>query len=103
MLLASIGNTIDLPNRMEHKMLSNEWEDEHLTKTGWVSGSYRHDHGHSETKDVPEGTVLTVRRHVTVGAIGAKPNIDVSETAHIDDHALIRALRAKFGEPTFGC
>ena len=82
---------------------SDEWEDEHLTPNGWVSGSYKHDHGHRETKAVPEDAVLTVRRHVVVGSLGAMPNIDVTETARTDDHELIKKLREQFGPPTFSC
>jgi len=82
---------------------SDEWEDEHLTKGGWVSGSYKHDYGHAETRPVPADAVLTVRRHVYVGAMGARPSVDVSETFLVDDRVLVAELRKKFGEPKFGC
>lgn len=82
--------------------LSDEWEDEHLTPSGWVSGSYKHDFGR-EQRPVPMGAVLTVRKHTVVGAIGAMPNVGVSETLLTGDHELVSALRKKFGEPTFGC
>jgi hypothetical protein len=82
--------------------LSNEWEDEHLTPSGWVSGSYRHDHKREELP-VPAGTVLTVRRHVVVGAVGAPAHVDVSETVLTGDKVLLVELREKFGEPKFSC
>ncbi|MEN5338892.1 hypothetical protein ABE583_02715 [Stenotrophomonas sp. TWI143] len=82
--------------------LSNEWEDEHLTPSGWVSGSCKHDFGREE-RPVPLDAVLTVRKHVVVGAIGALPHVDVSETNLTDDIGLIASLRKTFGEPKFGC
>lgn len=82
---------------------SDEWEDEHLTKTGWVSGSYKHDYGRGEIRPIPADAVLTVRRHVYVGAMGATPSVDVSETVLSPDVELIIELRKKFGEPTFAC
>lgn len=82
---------------------SDEWEDEHLTQTGWVSGSYKHDSGRGETRPIPAAAVLTVRRHVYVGAMGATPSVDVSETVLSPDVELIKELRKKFGEPTFAC
>ncbi|MBD9435887.1 translation initiation factor 1 [Pseudoxanthomonas sp. PXM03] len=81
---------------------SNEWEEEHLTPNGWVSGSYKHDNG-SGTVAVPADAVLTVRRHVVVPALVALPNVDVTETPHTTDKALIKKLREEFGEPVFGC
>lgn len=83
--------------------LSDEWEDEHLTPNGWVSGSYKHDHGHREERPVPPDAVLTVRRHVVVPAMGARVSVDVSESPLISDTARINELLAMFGEPTFGC
>lgn len=83
--------------------LSDEWEDEHLTHSGWVSGSYKHDYGHGKSRPVPADAVLTVRRHVYVGALGARPSVDVSETALSHDKELIAELRQKYGEPKFAC
>lgn len=82
--------------------LSKEWEDEHLTPSGWVSGSYRHDHKREE-RAVPLGAVLTVRRHVEVAAVGAPLHVDVSETVLTDDEELVAELRKKFGNPKFSC
>lgn len=82
--------------------LSKEWEDEHLTPSGWVSGSYRHDHKREE-RPVPAGTVLTVRREVVVAAVGAPIDVDESETLHTDDKNLVAELRQKFGKPRFSC
>lgn len=83
--------------------LSNEWEEVHLTPNGWVDGSYKHDCRARVVIDVPQDALLTVRRHVVVGAIGASPDIDVSETALSTDAALIAKLREKHGKPVFGC
>lgn len=84
--------------------LSDEWEDEHLTPSGWVSGSYKHDHGLSEKKAIPPETVLTVRRHVVVGAFGARPSIDEHrEIVGGADPEFVAALEKKYGPPTFGC
>lgn len=83
--------------------LSNEWEEVHLTPNGWVDGSYKHDSGARVVVDVPKDALLTVRRHVVVGAIGAMPDIEVSETPLSNDVALIAQLREKHGKPVFGC
>lgn len=83
--------------------VSDEWEEVHLTPTGWVDGSYKHDFGKRKDVPVPLGAVLTVFRHVTVGAIGASPKVREVETLLSTDAALIAELRAKFGKPTFGC
>ncbi len=81
--------------------LSDEWEEVHLTPNGWVDGSYRHDFGNRVEEATPADTVLTVRRHVYVGAIGATPKITVTETPQIADKAKIAELLAKFGKPRF--
>jgi hypothetical protein len=82
--------------------LSDEWEKVHLTPNGWVDGSYKHDHGHRETKDMPLDALLTAYRRVVVAAIGAKPNVTMEETAHTTDKDLIAKLLKQYGPPTFG-
>ncbi len=83
--------------------VSDEWEEVHLTPAGWVDGSYKHDFGKRKDVPVPPDAVLTVLRHVTVGAIGASAKVREEETLLSADAALIAELRAKFGKPTFGC
>jgi len=83
--------------------LSDEWEEEHLTPGGWVSGSYKHDFGKHELVEVPADAVLTVRRHVSVGAIGATPRVSESETLLTENKEEVSRLLAKFGKPTFSC
>ncbi|WP_337055185.1 hypothetical protein [Pseudoxanthomonas sp. USHLN014] len=93
------------PRIMESIMaLSDEWEDQHLTPSGWVSGSYKHDHGHREEKPIPPDTVLSVRRHVVVGALGAMPSVSESRQVRGGaDPALVAELEENFGPPIFGC
>ncbi len=83
--------------------LSDEWEEVHLTPAGWVDGSYKHDFAKSVDVPVPQDAVLTVFRHVTVGAIGATPKVHEKETPLTTDSNLIAELRAKYGKPTFSC
>lgn len=80
---------------------SDEWEEVHLTANGWVGGSYKHDFGNRVDEPNPPDTVLTIRRHVYVGAIGATPRITETETHRIADEARIAELLSKFGKPTF--
>lgn len=82
---------------------SDEWEEVHLTPKGWVNGSYKHDFGKRVEEPMPMDAVLTVRRHVYVGAIGADAKVTETETPLIEDKAKIEELRSKFGKPTFGC
>ena len=82
--------------------LSDEWEEVHLTPKGWVDGSYMHDHGHTQSREVPPDTVLTAYRRVFVAAIGARPNVTMEETVRTTDEALIKRLLEKFGPPVFG-
>lgn len=82
---------------------SDEWEEMHLTPNGWVDGSYKHDFGKLSEKSTPIDAVLTIRRHVYVGAIGAEMKVTESETLLTDDTSKITALRLKFGKPTFSC
>lgn len=83
--------------------LSDEWEEVHLTPAGWVDGSYKHDFGRRNDVPVPQDAVLTVLRHVTVGAIGASAKVSEKESPLTNDASLIAELRAKYGKPTFGC
>ena len=82
---------------------SDEWEEVHLTPNGWVDGSYKHDFGNRVEEPTPTDAVLTIRRHVYVGAIGAEAKVTETEAPRIDDKAKIAELRLKFGKPTFGC
>lgn len=81
---------------------SDEWEEEHLTPNGWVSGSYQHDFGKTVEKPTPPDAVLTVRLHVVIPAAGADVRRNQTETPLIADSARIKALRTQHGEPTFG-
>lgn len=83
--------------------VSDEWEEVHLTVAGWVDGSYKHDFGKRVDVPVPKDAVLTVSRHVTVGAIGSSAMVREEETPLSTDASLIAELRAKHGKPTFGC
>lgn len=83
--------------------VSDEWEEVHLTPSGWVDGSYKHDFGKRVDVPVPKDAVLTILRHVTVGAIGASANVREEETPRTTDASLITELRAKYGKPTFSC
>lgn len=82
---------------------SDEWEEVHLTPNGWVDGSYKHDFGNRVQKPIPIEAVLTIRRHVYVGAIGADAQATEIETPRIEDNAKIAELRLRFGKPTFSC
>lgn len=82
---------------------SDEWEEVHLTPKGWVDGSYKHDFGRRDEKPTPIDAVLTVRRNVYVGAIGADAKITENETPLIKDEKKIEELRSKFGKPIFSC
>ncbi len=83
--------------------LSNEWQVKHLTNDGWVGGGYRLDCGDKKDDVVPSDAVLSVRRHVTVGKLGAPSsmNVDESETKHTNNQALIDSLISKYGKPQF--
>jgi hypothetical protein len=83
---------------------SNEWEIKHLTHNGWVGGGHRLDCGSRKDDVTPNGTVLSVRRHVTVGKLGAPSsmNVDESETKYTNDQSVIDALILQDGEATFG-
>jgi len=82
---------------------SSEWEEVHLTPSGWVDGSYKHDFQGVTEVPMPVDAVLTVRRRVHVASTFSAPDISEDETAHSGDAALIAELKAKFGKPTFGC
>ena len=82
---------------------SDEWEEVHLTPNGWVDGSYKHDFGNRVEVPTPTDALLTIRRHVYVGAIGAEAKVTETETPRIEDTTKIAELRLKFGKPTFGC
>lgn len=81
---------------------SDEWEEVLLPE--WLGGwqlqtRFRES---SRRAHVPADTVLTVRRHVYVGAIGATPKVTETESPRIADKAKITELLAQFGKPTFG-
>ena len=82
---------------------SNEWQVLHLTNEGWIGGGYRLDCGDRKDDETPSGTVLSVRRHVTVGKLGAPSsmNIDESETKHTNNKTLIDSLIQQYGKPQF--
>jgi hypothetical protein len=83
--------------------LSNEWENMHLTPSGWVQGSTKLDFQRSsEYRPVPEDAVLTAYREVYVGAIGATAQVTENTTKLSSDAELINSLMAKFGKPQFG-
>jgi hypothetical protein len=83
---------------------SNEWQVLHLTNEGWLGGGHHLDCGDRKNDVIPSGTVLSVRRHVTVGKLGAPSsmNVDESETKHTNDQSLIDALIKQYGKPQFG-
>ena len=83
---------------------SNEWEVQYLTESGWVTGGYKLDCGEHKQDSRPENAVLSVRRHVTVGKLGAPSSMKVDESRSnlISDSAKIDSLLAKYGEPNFG-
>lgn len=80
---------------------SDEWQLLHLTPGGWVDGGGKYDFTGVEGKPVPVDAVLTVKRHVYVGAIGAAPKIDESEMPSSKDQELIQSLLQKYGKPVF--
>jgi hypothetical protein len=83
--------------------LSDEWENMHLTPSGWVQGSQKLDfQRNTDDKPVPEDAVLTAYRKVYVGAIGATPQVTENTTNLSDNLELIESLLAKFGKPQFG-
>jgi hypothetical protein len=81
---------------------SDEWQEQHLTPSGWILGSGKYDFEGKEERPTPPDTVLTVRRHVYVGAIGARANVDESRFERSNDKELIRALLEKYGQARFG-
>lgn len=83
---------------------SNEWEIQYLTESGWVTGGYKLDCGDQKADVKPEGAVMSVRRHVTVGKLGAPSSMNVDESRNnlIRDIEKINSLLAKYGEPQFG-
>lgn len=83
---------------------SNEWEIQYLTENGWVSGGHKLDCGSTREEIKPSGAVLRIRRHVTVGKLGAPSSMKVDETKSelIRDTEKIQSLLAKFGNPPFG-
>jgi len=84
--------------------VSNEWEIQYLTESGWVSGGYKFDCGDQKKDEKPEGAVMSVRRQVTVGKLGAPSaiNVDESRSNLIQDIEKIKSLLLKYGEPPFG-
>lgn len=83
---------------------SNEWEIQYLTESGWVMGGYKLDCGDQKKDEKPEGSVMSARRHVTVGKLGAPSsmNVDESRSNLIQDVEKINVLLLKYGEPKFG-
>lgn len=83
---------------------SDEWEIMHLTVGGWVSGGYKLDCGSVREDVTPTNAVLSVRRHVTVGKLGAPSSMKVKEstTKHTSNEDEIEQLLAKYGKPPFG-
>lgn len=81
---------------------SDEWEDVHLTPSGWVDGSDKRDFAGVTHRPVPTDAVLTVHRRVYVASTFSKPDVSESETRHTDDLAIIEELRKKYGKPVFG-
>ncbi|MGY8527582.1 translation initiation factor 1 [Paracidovorax citrulli] len=83
--------------------LSSEWEEVHLTPSGWVDGSYKHDNSNGVSEvPVPADAVLSVRRKVYVASTFSKPDISEEETVRSSNESLIAELKAKFGKPVFG-
>lgn len=82
---------------------SNEWQVMHLTNEGWIGGGFRHDCGSTKDDVTPNGAVLSVRRHVTVGKLGAPSsmNVDESEIKHTNNQSLIDSLIQQYGKPQF--
>lgn len=83
---------------------SNEWEIQYLTEAGWVTGGYKLDCGNHKEDIRPVGAVLSARRHVTVGKLGAPSSMKVNESRRnlIKDIEKINSLLVKYGEPQFG-
>lgn len=48
-------------------MISDEWWIYHLTKDGWIEGSYKHDFENPVEKSHPSGTLLTRRYYEKLG------------------------------------
>lgn len=82
--------------------VSDEWQEQHLTPGGWILGSGKYDFEGKDIRPTPPDTVLTARRSVSVGAIGAKPNVHEHKMPRTDDKELISSLLAQFGPPQFG-
>lgn len=80
---------------------SDEWEYMHLTPSGWITGSGKYDLQGKEEKPVPNDTVLTAYRRVSIGAIGAKPQITEIQDSQTNDETLLRKLLEKYGPPQF--
>ncbi|MCF7456248.1 MULTISPECIES: hypothetical protein [Vibrio] len=80
---------------------SNEWQEQHLTPKGWVTGNAKYDNGYKDSP-TPEDVVLTVRKSMYLGSSHGKPHIDLEETFRSKDSVLVQELLDQFGEPTFG-
>jgi hypothetical protein len=81
--------------------LSKEWEEMHLTPSGWKEGSHLYDNDERKNVPAPEDTVLTVKLHVVVAAAGAPSEETEERTPRTTDEALIKKLLDKYGEPNF--
>jgi hypothetical protein len=77
---------------------SNEWQEYHLTPTGWVEGSEKIDFVGVREAPIPAHRVLTVRS-VEYMSSGFSPLRSYwEETWRSDDSSAVQKLVAKFGE-----
>jgi hypothetical protein len=81
---------------------SNEWQDYHLTPTGWVEGSEKVDFSGIHEKPIPADRVLTVRWVDNQSSAFSKADRYWKETWRSSDSAAVSALVAKFGERPSG-
>ncbi len=61
---------------------NDEWEIMHLTPTGWMDGSYRHEPGEAVAIAPPADDVLTVRRHASTAGRPAWSRTRTPRTEH---------------------
>ncbi len=76
---------------------SHEWQEYHLTPSGWVQGNAKWDFQEVEERPVPADRVLTRRRTEHLSSSFSKLQRDTSDVWTGTDQKKIEELLAKFG------
>jgi hypothetical protein len=81
---------------------SHEWAEYHLTPSGWVDGTDKHDFGYTQKVETPDNTVLSYICGSRMGSTFSKIEHYKRVVWRGDDEELIAALLKKYGDKEAG-